>query len=185
MELKTDDIWSLIQNAQDGDEAAMTKLITLHKGLLFTIIFRMTNDYDVSQDLTQDTFIKVFLNIRKVKNARHFRAWICVIARNIVRSYFRKAKRSQTVSLEEIREPAGQSNIEMTKKSMIIQEALSRLSEHDRMLLTLAYYQGLNLAEVADVMKTSDKNVKVRLHRARKRLRKELEGYKHELLSAY
>lgn len=185
MESKKDDIWRLIQSAQDGEEPAMTKLITLHKGLIFTVIFRMTNDYDISQDLTQDTFIKVFVNIRKVKNAKHFRAWICVIARNIVRSYFRRAKRSQTVSLEEIREFAGQSNIETTKKSMIIQDALNRLSERDRILLTLAYYQGLSLAEVAEVMRVSNNNVKVCLYRARKRLRKELEGYEHELLSAY
>jgi RNA polymerase sigma-70 factor (ECF subfamily) len=61
---------------------------------------------------------------------------------------------------------------------------MAKLAEKDRMLLTLTYYQGLSLGEVARVMKMSENNVKVCVHRARKRLRKYLEGYEHELLSA-
>ena len=162
----------------------MTRLITIHKGLVFTIILRMTNDYDASQDLTQETFIKVFMNIRKVKSADHLKPWICTIARNLVRDYFRKAKRSQTVSFEEIKDLHGHSDIEITRKRIIIQDALAKLVERDRMLLTLAYYQGLSLREVAEVMKMSESNVKVCIHRARKRLREQLEGYEHELLSS-
>ncbi len=183
MESRLADVGHLIQSARDGDERAMTELITIHKGLVFTIILRMTNDYHTSQDLTQETFIKVFMNIRKVKNAEHFKPWMCTIARNVVRDYFRKAKRKRTVSFEEIKEFHGYSNIEITRKRVIIQDAMAKLAERDRMLLTLTYYQGLSLGEVARVMKMSENNVKVCVHRARKRLRKHLEGYEHELLS--
>jgi RNA polymerase sigma factor (sigma-70 family) len=184
LEAISDDFENLIQRAKNGDERAMTRLITIHKVLVFTIILRMTNDYDASQDLTQETFIKVFMNIKKVKNADHLKPWICTIARNIVRDYFRKAKRSQTVSFEDIKDLHGHSDIEITRRRIIIQDALAKLAERDRILLTLAYYQGLNLNEVAEVMKMSENNVKVCIHRARKRLRKHLEGYEHELLSA-
>jgi len=184
LSLDNNDISCLIKNAQDGDERAMTRLITIHKGLVFTIIFRMINDYDVSQELTQETFIRVCLNMIKVKNEKHFRAWTCVIARNIVRDYLRKTKRDRTISLEEIGEQGRRSDIEMTRRNMIIQDALGRLNERDRMLLTLAYYQGFSLAEVGEIMKMSEQNVKVCLHRARKRLRKELKGHEHEVLSA-
>ncbi len=184
MALYRNEISCLIRSAQEGDEHALTKLITIHKGLVFTIIFRLVNDYDVSQELTQETFIRVCLNIRKVKNAEHFRPWMCMIARNIVRDYFRRAKRNRTVSLEEIGELGGNSDIRMTRRNMIIQDALRRLNERDRMLLTLTYYQGFSLAEVGEAMKLSEKNVKVCLHRARKRLRKELQGHEHEVLSA-
>ena len=183
MESRLADVGHLIQSARDGDERAMTELITIHKGLVFTIIVRMTNDYHTSQDLTQETFIKVFMNIRKVKNAEHFKPWMCTIARNVVRDYFRKVKRKRTVSFEEIKELHGHSNIEITRKRVIIQDAMAKLSEKDRMLLTLTYYQGLSLGEVARVMKMSENNIKVCVHRARKRLRKYLEGYEHELLS--
>lgn len=176
------DIATLIERAKNGDEQAMTRLITLFKGLVFTVIYRMVSDYHLSEDLTQDTFVKVFLHIKKVKNEKHFRAWICTIARNIVRDHFRREKRHPTVSLDQVGEQTGQSGLEMTRKSMIIQDALGKLSERDRMLLTLAYYEGMSLAEVAEVMRLTEKNVKVCLYRARKRLRKELKGYEHELL---
>ena len=98
-----DDLENLIPSAKDGDEQAMNRLITVYKALVFTIILRMTNNYDASQDLTQETFVKMFMNIRKVKNADHFKPWLCTIARNVVYDYFRKAKREPTVSFEQIK----------------------------------------------------------------------------------
>ena len=184
MKSTSDDLENLIRRAQDGDEHAMTGLITIHKALIFTIVLRMTNDYDASQDLTQETFIKVFVNIKKVKSAEHFKPWVCMIARNLVRDYFRKVKRSKTISFENVKDFHGQSNIDVTRRRMIIQSALARLTKKDRMLLTLAYYEGMKLDEVAEVMKMTPSNVKIGIHRARKRLRKQLEGYEHELLSA-
>ena len=184
MKSTNDDLECLIQNAKDGDEQAMTRLITIHKALIFTIVLRMTDNYDASQDLTQETFIKMVMNIRKVKSAEHFKPWVCMIARNLVRDYFRKVKRSKTVSFERVKDFHGQSNIDITRRRMIIQNALARLTEKDRMLLTLAYYEGMKLDEVAEVMKMTPSNVKIGIYRARKRLRKQLEGYEHELLSA-
>jgi RNA polymerase sigma factor (sigma-70 family) len=163
----------------------MSKIITIHKGLVFTLIYRMVNDYDMSRDLTQDTFIRIFMNIKKVKNEKHFRAWVFTIARNIARDYLRKIKRHPTVSLDEVSELAGPPEFEMTRRSMIIQDALSRLNERDQMLLTLSYFKGFNLREVADIMNISEKSIKVFLFRARQRLRKELKGYEDELMSVY
>jgi len=161
----------------------MTRLITIHKGLVFTIILRMTNDYHASEDLTQDTFIKVFMNIRKVKSREHFRPWICTIARNVVRDYYRRAKINATISFDQVKESYGQWD-ETTRRRVIIQDALAKLKERDRMLLTLAYYQGFSLREISEVMKMSESNVKVCIHRARKKLRKHLEGYEYELVRA-
>ena len=178
-----EDVCGLVTRAKDGDEEAMSRLITIHKGLVYTIIYRMVNDADTSQDLTQDTFIKAFTNIKRVKNYDHFRPWLCRIARNVVYDFFRKEKRHPTVSLDDVAEITGQQGMERTRKKMIIQNALSRLSERDRMLLTLAYYQGFTLAEAAEVLEITEDNAKVALHRARKRLREELKGYEDELLS--
>lgn len=184
MKSKSDDLESLVRSAKDGDEQAMTRLITIHKALIFTMALRMTNDYDASKDIMQETFIKVFRNMRKVKSAEHFRPWVCTITRNLVRDYFRKVKRSNTISFERIKDFHGQSNIEVTRRRLIIQNGLAQLTEKDRMLLTLAYYQGLSHNEIASVMKMDASNVKISIHRARKRLRSKLEGYEDELLSA-
>lgn len=183
MKTENHDIIALVKRSQDGDEQAMSELITMLKGLIYTMIIRMVKDPELSKDLTQDTFIRFFLKIQKIKYPDQTRAWICKMARNIVYDYFRKAKKKQTVSLEEIPEPKGVSGLAKRHKKMIIQDALARMSERDQMLLTMAYYEGFSLSEVGDVMKIPAKNVKVYLHRARLRLRKELEGRKDELLS--
>ncbi len=177
------DIIEFVKRSQHGDEQAMSELITMLKGLVYTIIFRMVNDPELSKDLTQDTFIRFFLKLDKIKYPEQTRAWICKMARNIVYDYYRKAKKHKTVSFEEISEPKGVSGLEKMHKKMIIHDALARLSERDQMLLAMAYYEGFSLSEVGDVMKIPEKNVKVYLHRARLRLRKELEGRKNELLS--
>jgi RNA polymerase sigma-70 factor (ECF subfamily) len=177
------DASELVTRAKDGDEQAMSELITVHKNLVFTVIYRMVNDFDTSQDLTQETFIRAFLHIKKVKNYQHFRAWVCRIARNLVYSHFRREKRQHTVSLEEINEISGPDGLEKTRVRMILQDALARLSERDRMLLVLTYYQGLTMVEVADVLDLSALNARVALHRARQRLRRELKGHEEELLS--
>jgi RNA polymerase sigma factor (sigma-70 family) len=184
LENGTDVVVELVRRSQDGDEQAMSELITIHKVLVYTIIFRMVNDRELSKDLTQETFIRFFLKIDRVKYPEKTRAWICRIARNIVYDHFRKEKRKKTVSLDEIPESAGESNIKRKHKQMVIQDALQRLKERDRMLLTMVYYEGFSLADIADTMQMSTNNAKVCLHRARLRLRDELEVHKDELLSA-
>jgi RNA polymerase sigma factor (sigma-70 family) len=181
LDSKIDGLGCLIESAKNGDEQAMTRLITIHKGLVFTIILRMTNDYHTSEDLTQDTFIKAFMNIKRVKSGDHFRPWICTIARNIVRDYYRRTKNNPSLSFDQIKDYRGQSD-DSVRKRIVIQDALAKLAERDRMLLTLTYYQGFTLREVADVMKISENNVKVCIHRARKRLRKHLKGYENEFV---
>jgi RNA polymerase sigma factor (sigma-70 family) len=178
-----EDACELVTRAKDGDEEALSRLITIHKGLVYTVIYRMVNDADTSQDLTQETFIKAFLHIKRVKDYAHFRPWLCRIARNIVYDFFRKEKRHHTVSIHDVPEIAGQQGMEKTRKKVIIQNALSKLSERDRMLLTMAYYEGFTIAEAADVLEITEDNAKVALHRARQRLRKELRGHEDELLS--
>jgi RNA polymerase sigma-70 factor (ECF subfamily) len=178
-----DDISDLVKRAQSGDESAMAELITTHKQLIFTITNRMVHNRDTAMDLTQDTFIKAFLNINKVKGGKHFRAWLCRIARNVTYDYFRKEKQRKAVSLEEVQDYIGTDTMGQKHRSMIIQDALDRLSEKDRMLLTLAYYEGFTHEEISEVMDIPTRNIKVQIHRARLRLRRELQGREHELLS--
>ena len=178
------DVSDLVRRAQGGDESAMSELITAHKQLIHTIVYRMVKNMDTAMDLTQDTFIKAFLNIKKVKSGKHFRAWLCRIARNVTYDYFRKEKHAkQAVSLEDVKDYVGFASIEQKRRSMIIQDALERLAQKDRMLLVLAYFEGFTHDEIGEVMDIPTRNVKVQIHRARLRLRKELQGREHELLS--
>lgn len=171
-----------VRRGQDGEELAISKLITMHKGLIYTIIMRMVNNMDVAQELTHDTFVKAFSKIRGLRVRERFRPWLCTIARHTVLDYLRKEKGKRTVSIEELAEPADPADASRIRSKAVIQDALSRLTERDRMLLVLAYYKGFSLEEVAETMKIPKVNIKVYIQRARDRLRELLKGCEDELM---
>jgi RNA polymerase sigma-70 factor (ECF subfamily) len=173
----------LAQRARDGDGDAMSTIIAVFKPLIFTVANRVLNDPDASLDITQETFIKAMMNIKKLKEPEKLKTWLCAIARNLIYDHLRRTRRQRTVPLEEADKLPGRDRTAALRKSAIIQNALARLKERDRLLLTLAYYEGMSLQEVAEVTKIAPANVKVYICRARERLREELRGYEDELLS--
>jgi RNA polymerase sigma-70 factor (ECF subfamily) len=177
------DIAVLVARARDGDEQAISRLITIHKGLIYTIVVRMVTSADTARDLTHDAFVRAFQKLRDLRTSANFRPWLCAIARRIVLDHFRVEKRKPTVSLEETGEIGAASNLAAVRRRVIIQDALSRLNPRDRLLLVLAYYQGFSHREVAQTLAISESNVRVYIQRARDRLRKLLKGREHELLS--
>jgi len=179
----SNDVATLVTYARDGDEQAISRLITIHKGLIYTIVIRMVTNSDTARDLTHDIFIRAFRKIRDLRTPGLFRPWLCAIARRIVLDHFRAEKRKRTVSLEEIGEIGVEPDHAAVRRRMIIQDALARLNPRDRLLLVLAYYQGFTYAEVALTMKIPESNVRIYAQRARDRLRKLLKGREHELLS--
>ena len=178
------DITELVRLCRNGDEKAMAEIIAIHKQLIFTIAYRMLHDYESSLDVCQETFIKAFRNIHRLKNPEYIKAWLCCIARNLIYDRLRKRKRQKNVSLEQIKEPSAPDQTARIRKRMIIQKALDRLKEQDRLLLVLFYYQNMDIKEIAGVVGKKPANIKTALSRARVRLRKELNGYEEELLSS-
>ncbi len=176
------DINELVRLSKTGDEKAIARLITLYKQLIFTLAYRMIQDYELSRDICQETFIKAFKNIHKLKNPASMKAWLCSIARNIIYDKIRERKKHNTVSLEQIQEPLVSDQSLRIRKQMIIQNALARLNEQDRLLLSLYYYQGMDIKDVAVITKRKPENIKMALSRARARLRRELKGYEDELM---
>ncbi len=179
--MKTD-IVDLVKRCQNGDEKAMSEIITLHKQLVFTIAYRLLNDYDESLDICQETFIKLFQNIDKLKEPLKLKTWICSITRNLCYDRLRKERHlNKNAEITEIEQP--EDYTKSIRKRAIIHNALERLNPRDRLLLTLFYYEDFDIKEIAEIMKITPENVKISLSRARIRLREELRGYEDELLS--
>jgi len=174
-------IGELVRLCQSDDEKAIAEIITRYKQLIFTVAYRMLHNYELSRDICQETFIKAFRNIHKLKKPEHIKTWLCCIARNLI--YDRLRKGHNPVSLNQINEPSVPDQAPHIRKRVIIQKALDRLKKQDRLLLILYYYQGMEIKEIAHIVKKRPANIKVALSRARVRLRKELERYENELLS--
>ncbi len=173
----------LVKRCQDGDENAVASIITIHKQLIFTIAYRMLGDHDQSLDLCQETFIKAMRNIRKLKDPNSIKPWLCSIARNLAYDYLRKRKRESSINIEDIGEVSMPDPGAGIRKKMIIQKALQRLNERDRLLLALFYYKDNSIKDLTIMTGNKESNVKVSLSRARQKLRNELEGYENELMS--
>ncbi|HID31841.1 MAG TPA: sigma-70 family RNA polymerase sigma factor [bacterium (Candidatus Stahlbacteria)] len=169
----------LVRRARKGDETAITRLVGIYKGFVYTIAYRMVNDPDRAEDITQETFIRAFIKIDSLKDPGRFKTWLGKITRNLIYDHLRQ-ERKEWIEVVVTNPGDGMASI---RRRVIIQKALSRLREQDRMLLVLTYFKGLSLREVGKIMEIPEADIRVYIHRARRRLRKELKGYEEELLS--
>ena len=153
------------------------------KDVVYGYLFYMTRDRQTAEDLSQETFLKVYLGLRRFKGTCSEKTWCLTIARNTFLSY---AKKKQPVLLEE----TGLEGLQMAdcaspeehllkeEEAKAIREILLSLNADDRTIILLRDYEKMAYAEIADVMELSEPVVKVRLHRARKRYRDRYEKMK-------
>jgi len=174
------DLPTLVENARGGDVGAFTDLVKSHSGLVYGIARRMTRDADGAEDVSQETFVKAWLNIRLLRENSSFTSWLSSIAHRASLDFLRKRKpedpcgeEADEIAARACQEPSG---------SPVLDSALSQLSQRDRLVLTLFYFGELSSSEVAEVTGIPVENVRVYVHRARRRLRSLLEGRENELL---
>lgn len=144
---------------------------------VYGYLLYMTKDIQLAEDLTQETFLKIFLNMRKFKGESSVRTWALRIARNTFLTYAKK-KRPSLLEEQEIEtdENTYQSTPEermiRMEEGVQIQKALLALNEQDRTLLLLRDYEELSYEEIASVLGISVGVLKSRLYRARQKFRK-------------
>ena len=127
---------------------------------------------DVSEDLTQDVFYKVMKYRTSYKNG-NFTSWIYTIARNIFSSYYQKQKKESASTLDEKFIKSDEKLVTDTNEDEInhLQRALIKLNHTDRELIIMNRYQEIKYAEMAEIIGSSEGAVKVRVHRAIKKLK--------------
>ena len=176
---------SLVRAAARGDQNAYSDLIKEYTGFVFTIAFRMTNDYHMAEDLSQEIFVKSWMKLDRLANPAAFPGWLATIARNTCLSSIGKRNRKHEVGEEE----AGLDHLNpvmppsYNPSRVILEAAIARLSMQDRELITLSYFQELSSAEVAAIMNIPAGTVRVYLMRARQKLKDILKGKEDELFS--
>ena len=125
-------------------------------------------------DLTQESFVKAFKYLAHYNPRWAFKTWLMTIATNTAINFIQK-RRLQTVSLEEVGEPAAMPRSQAQEMEPALLAAMARLPEKARAMFNLRYQEGLPLAEIGAMLGESLANVKVTLHRARRFLKTELE----------
>ena len=178
--------------AQEGREAAFRELIRRYERPVFSLIFRMVRDRETSEDLAQDTFIKVLNHIDKYRPEFKLSSWLFKIANNVAIDHLRK-RQLETVSIDGSPHASSASEVEATSFDVVspgenaldemqsrelgssIERAIASLRPEYRSCILLRHVEGRSYEEIAATLDLPLGTVKTYIHRARHQLREALE----------
>ena len=168
-----------------GEVSAFEELINRYKNSVFTIIYRMTGQYQEAEDITQEVFLTVYQKLYQFDSSKKFGPWIHRIAINTCISSLRKKNKIILLNYDDTyinqHESEGQHNygnpeaaLESNELKGDIKAALMELPASYQSVLVLRYQLDLNNQEIAEALGVNKENVEVKIHRARKALRRVL-----------
>lgn len=172
---------------QSGNPDASRRLVEKHERALVSFLFLNTRDWQLAEDLAQDTFLKVFDQSWDYLPIGKFRAWMFRIARNLLIDTVRRRAHDALVRAVQgsrddkdlLAEVASQvvspvENANYYELTELVDETLKEMPDEQRLTFTLHHYSGLPLAEIATVLDTSVPTTKSRLRLAREKLQERL-----------
>jgi RNA polymerase sigma-70 factor (ECF subfamily) len=168
----------LVRRIHSGDEAAFDELMRRYKRPVVNFVFRMLGNAEDADDIAQEVFVRVYQNLDTYQPDTKFSTWLFALARNAAIDRLRWRARHPAESMESVPEiPTSSGTAEEVSAREIggqIAAAVNKLPEDQRTALVLSEYQGMSCAEVAGVMRCSEKSVESRLYRAKQTLRRAL-----------
>ena len=174
----------IIDKVKSGDLSAFNVLIDEYKNMAFTLALKLMKSREDAEEVTQDAFLKAYTKIHQFEGKSKFSTWLYTIVYHTALTRLRKKQLpmdNTQLGQEENLTAYSESDKEWRRlqkgeRSSYIQMALSKLSSEDQVAITLFYLNENSLQEICEITGWELSNVKVRLHRARKRLLKALEA---------
>jgi RNA polymerase sigma factor (sigma-70 family) len=171
---------ALIEKSRRGDRDAFGQIVRQYQGIVSGVIYGILGDFHKSEDIAQETFLIAWKKLDELREVEKLPGWLCGIARNLANHYRVRQPKIQPVSLTEAAEIAGQKDdpariFAQSEQNQLIWAALEKIPEKYRIPLVLYYRSEKSLSEIADALELSKDVLSMRLTRARKYLRRELE----------
>jgi len=180
-----------VEKLKAGDAKAFDLLVTRYAGDVYAVLYRITEDAEEANDLTQETFLRAFKAIEKFRGEADLKTWLTRIAINESRNRFRwwkRRKREKTFSLDasggdsetSIHETmpgnsaSPEEDILRTEREKVLSKALGDLPQIYREAVVLCDVEGLSYVEIASALNTTMGTVKSRIARGREELRHKL-----------
>ncbi len=164
----------LVRKAQDGDVEAFESLVEAYKAMVYSVAYQISGNADDAEDICQESFVKLYRNIRVYSSNHKFKTWLFRLVTNTAIDHRRKQKKYRRLSAE-----TGLPDHSQTSDSdlkLTLDRILRKVSPKQRMAFVLRDLQGFPLNEVAQILGCSSVTVRVHLHKARTRIRKSLEN---------
>jgi RNA polymerase sigma-70 factor (ECF subfamily) len=166
-----------IEKVQAGDTACFTVLLERYSRSVFSLIVKIAGNREDAEELTQDVFLKVFRSLSSFQGNSLFSTWLYRIAYNTAVSAARKKTCEWTTIEESMIENTVEDDIsddveQLEKEEQLnrLEKALGQLLPDERAIVTLFYMQEKQIDEIATITGLSISNVKVKLHRIRKKM---------------
>ena len=142
-----------VRQVQQGDNNAFSSLVQLHQKGVFRIALRFVKDFDMAEDVTQDTFIKAYQNIRSFEGRSQFRSWLYQIAINTAKNKLRE--RRDHLDIDDVTIaviPQTLKNLASQNTATHLRRLVDGLPPKQRLALILRIYEDLSFKEIAEVM---------------------------------
>ncbi len=175
----------IIGKVINGDQQAYAGLVERYQNYVFTLAMRFTKNREDAEEVSQDIFIKAYRSLADFRGASKFSTWLYTIVNTTCITFLRK-KKLETYSLdhEKVFEVADSKDsgfranlVEQKSRTNMVNEAIALLNHDDAEIITLFYKAEQSLDEIGKILGLDPKTAKVRLHRARQRLKEKMETH--------
>ena len=146
------------------------ELAASYQGRLFAAAFNVCKNAQDAEDIVQDTFVQYYTTKKEFESEQHIRAWLMRVAVNKAKNINRTFWRRNKISIEEYMETL----VFETPAAETLFETVMQLPDKYRIVIHLYYYEEYAVREIAQILKLSESNVKIRLSRGRAMLKETL-----------
>ncbi len=190
---KSKSLEELIHLAQQDDLDAVEEIVKRNQENIYASFYYLSNDCEDLLDLTQEALLKMARNIKKLKDATKFKAWLNQIVTRLFYDYIRsKNRKLKTVPIDKkddeeqdrfnvadvpCKECTPEQSSLNSELNCIIERSIHKLPDSFRLAIVLREFQGLSYEEIAEITNTNVGTVKSRIARARNKLQEELKAY--------
>jgi RNA polymerase sigma-70 factor (ECF subfamily) len=182
---------TLVRRSQEEDVSAYDQLVRRYQERIYATIYHMTSNHEDANDLVQETFIKAYRALKSFKGDSSFYTWVYRIAVNKTINFLKQRKNRVQMSLNDvdfnvendpdlvalISDKTPRRDLNLAELQEKLNEAMQKLSEHHRMVVTLHDIQGLSHEEIGAIMDCNVGTVRSRLFYARQQLQAYLSDY--------
>lgn len=174
----------VITRVLQGEQRAYEVLVTRYQSFVFSIALRYTKNREDAEELAQNAFIKAYRCLNDYRGDARFSTWLYTIVSSLCLTFLRKKKlpihsidQDGVFELADQADVYKQNRVDEKSNSNLIHEAIALLNPDDAKVLTLFYLGEQTLEEIGYIMGIEPNNAKVKLHRARQRLREKMEQH--------
>ena len=184
----------IISRVLQGEQNAYAELVNRYQSYVFTLILRMVKSREDAEEIAQDVFVKAYRSLADFRGESKFSTWLYTITNTTSITFLRKKKLEvHSLDNEKVFEVADSKDsgfranlIEQKSRVNMVNEAIAMLSPDDAEIITLFYKAEQNLEEISRILRLETNTVKVRLHRARGRLKEKMEkNFSEEVKNIY